>query len=94
MKIFPGSGDLVGGASRYAVGMTSLPKLLILLGVLAVVLGLLWAYQPGLLRTLFGWFGRLPGDIRYQNGNTFVFVPWVSMLLLSVVLSLLARFFR
>ncbi|MDO4244421.1 MAG: DUF2905 domain-containing protein [Deinococcus sp.] len=74
--------------------MTTLPKLLILAGVLAIVLGLLWAYQPGLLRTLFGWFGRLPGDIRYQNGNTFVFVPWVSMLLVSVVLSLLARLFR
>ena len=74
--------------------MAPLPKLLILAGVLAIVLGLLWAYQPGLLRTLFGWFGRLPGDIRYQNGNTFVFVPWVSMLIVSVVLSLLARLLR
>lgn len=81
-----------GGSSLHP--MTTLPKLLILAGVLAIVLGLLWAYQPGLLRTLFGWFGRLPGDIRYQNGNTFVFVPWVSMLLVSVVLSLLARLFR
>ncbi|AAF11638.1 DUF2905 domain-containing protein [Deinococcus radiodurans R1 = ATCC 13939 = DSM 20539] len=79
---------------RRLTGMASLPKLLILAGVFAIVLGLLWAYQPGLLRTLFGWFGRLPGDIRYQNGNTFVFVPWVSMLVLSVVLSLLARLFR
>ena len=74
--------------------MAPLPKLLILAGVLAIVLGLLWAYQPGLLRTLFGWFGRLPGDIRYQNGQTFVFVPWVSMLLVSLVVSVLARFFR
>lgn len=74
--------------------MTTLPKLLILAGVVAIVLGLLWAYQPGLLRTLFGWFGRLPGDIRYQNGQTFVFVPWVSMLLVSLVVSVLARFFR
>ena len=74
--------------------MAPLPKLLILAGVLAIALGLLWAYQPVLLRTLFGWFGRLPGDIRYQNGNTFVFVPWVSMLVVSIVLSLLARLFR
>lgn len=74
--------------------MTTFPKLLILAGILAIVLGVLWAYQPGLLRTLFGWFGRLPGDIRYQNGNTFVFIPWVSMLLVSAVLSLLGRVLR
>lgn len=74
--------------------MTTLPKLLIFAGAAAVLLGLLWLYSPGTLRTLFGWFGRLPGDIRYQSGNTFVFVPWVSMLLLSVVISLLARLFR
>lgn len=74
--------------------MTSLPKLLVLLGVLLIVLGLLWAYSPATLRLLLGWFGRLPGDIRYQQGNTVVFVPWVSMLLLSVLLSILARFFR
>ena len=74
--------------------MTAIPKLVIFLGIALILVGLLWAYSPATMRTLFGWFGRLPGDIRYQNGNTFVFVPWVSMLLLSVVLSLLARFFR
>jgi hypothetical protein len=45
----------------------------------------------------FGWFGRLPGDIRYESGSTRVYVPLVSMLLISVVLSLIAgvarRFF-
>lgn len=74
--------------------MTTLPKLLILAGALAVLIGVLWLYSPGTLRALFGWFGRLPGDIRYQNGNTFVFVPWVSLLLVSAALSLLARLFR
>lgn len=74
--------------------MPTLSKVLILTGVMAVLLGLLLAYSPGTLRTLFGWFGRLPGDIRYQNGSTFVFVPWVSMLVVSGVLSLLLRLLR
>lgn len=34
------------------------------------------------------WFGRLPGDIRYEGRRTRVYAPLVSMLLLSLVLSL------
>jgi len=35
------------------------------------------------------WFGRLPGDIRIEREGARVYIPLVSMLLLSVVLSLL-----
>ena len=34
------------------------------------------------------WFGRLPGDIRYEGRRTRVYAPLASMLLLSLVLSL------
>jgi hypothetical protein len=62
--------------------------LLILLGVGLVLVGLLmWA---GWL----SWFGRLPGDIRWEGERGRVYVPWVSMLLVSVVLSVLAWVFR
>jgi len=40
------------------------------------------------------WFGRLPGDIRYEGANTRVYVPIVSMLLASIVLSVLFYFVR
>ena len=53
-------------------------------GVALVVVGLL-IWSGGL-----SWFGRLPGDIRYERGNTRVYAPITSMLLISVVLSLLA----
>lgn len=60
-------------------------------GVFIVVVGLL-IYAGGLR-----WFGRLPGDIRYESGNVRVYIPIVSMLLVSVALtllfSLLRRFF-
>ncbi|MFZ5892189.1 MAG: DUF2905 domain-containing protein [Myxococcota bacterium] len=62
--------------------------LLVGVGVLIVVVGLLvWS---GAL----GWFGKLPGDIRYESGSTRVYVPWVSMLLVSAVLSLLGFLLR
>ena len=60
----------------------------IVAGVAVVVIGVL-IYSGG-----FSWFGRLPGDIRYENDHLRVYVPLVSMLLLSLVLSLLFYLLR
>jgi hypothetical protein len=57
------------------------------LGAVAVVLGLLVAAGA------FGWFGRLPGDVRVEGERTRVYVPLVSMLLISAVLTLLLNLF-
>jgi hypothetical protein len=67
----------------------SSPGLLVVVaGVVIVIIGLLiWS---GAL----GWFGRLPGDIRYNNGSVRIYVPIVSMLIVSVVVSLLLRLAR
>jgi len=37
----------------------------------------------------FNWFGRLPGDIRYESERVQVYVPLVSMLIVSLALSLI-----
>jgi membrane protein DedA with SNARE-associated domain len=63
----------------------------VILGVVLVIVGaLIWA--GGL-----GWFGRLPGDIRIERDSVHVYVPIVSMIVVSVVLSvvlaLVRRFF-
>lgn len=42
----------------------------------------------------FNWFGRLPGDIRYEGERTQIYVPIVSMLLVSLVLSLIFYLLR
>jgi uncharacterized membrane protein len=48
-------------------------------GIVVVLLGvLIWA--GGL-----SWFGRLPGDIRIERANVRIYIPLVSMLLVSVV---------
>jgi hypothetical protein len=58
------------------------------IGLLVAVIGALaWA---GWL----SWFGRLPGDIRIERGNTTVFIPLTSMLLLSIALSGVAALLR
>jgi len=40
------------------------------------------------------WFGRLPGDIRIERESVHVYIPLVSMLVVSVVLSLLLSLIR
>lgn len=60
-------------------------------GICVIVIGLL-IYSGGL-----NWFGRLPGDIRYDSDRVSFYAPLVSMLLVSLALSLifylLRRFF-
>lgn len=65
-------------------------KVLIGLGIVFIALGLLWKFAPGLL----SWFGKLPGDIRYDKGDVKVFFPITSMLVISFVLSLIIRIIR
>jgi hypothetical protein len=62
--------------------------LIVGLGVVLIVVGLLvWSGA-------FSWFGRLPGDIRYEGSSSRIYVPWVSMLVISVGVSLLAALVR
>jgi len=43
---------------------------------------------------LLAWFGRLPGDVRFEKGGARVYVPLTSMLLVSLALSLFAWVWR
>lgn len=62
--------------------------LIIALGLFAVLFGLLtWMGW-------MSWFGRLPGDIRMEGERTRIYLPLVSMLILSVVLSVVFSLLR
>ena len=52
----------------------------IAIGALIVVGGLL------LLSGSLSWLGRLPGDVRFEGSNFKVYIPIVSMLLVSALL--------
>jgi di/tricarboxylate transporter len=57
--------------------------LLIVVGLGIALIGLL-VWSGGL-----SWFGRLPGDIRIERETVHIYIPLVSMFLVSIVLSLL-----
>ena len=61
---------------------------LVLIGLAVIVIGLL-VWWGG-----FGWFGRLPGDIRIERETVRIYIPLVSMLVISMVLSLLFNLLR
>lgn len=64
-------------------------KLLMGLGLVLVFIGLVVSYAPWLI----SWFGKLPGDIRIEDQQRFVFMPITSMLLVSIILTLLVNLF-
>ena len=73
--------------------MPNIGKILMLLGLGLAALGLIiW-----LLGNKLNWFGNLPGDFRYEGKNVRIYAPFLSMLLLSLLISfvlwLIRRFF-
>jgi hypothetical protein len=72
--------------------MTLAPgPLLVGLGVTLILIGVL-VWSGGMQ-----WFGHLPGDIRIERDSVRIYVPLVSMLVVSaaltLVLNLIRRFF-
>ncbi|HEX7075640.1 MAG TPA: DUF2905 domain-containing protein [Hyphomicrobiaceae bacterium] len=57
-------------------------RLLILAGIVLIAAGIIWlvAERVGL--------GRLPGDIVIERGNVRIYIPLMTMLIISVVLSI------
>jgi hypothetical protein len=56
--------------------------IVIAIGAIIVVGGLL------MLSGGLSWLGRLPGDVRFEGENVKVYIPIVSMLLISALLSI------
>ena len=65
--------------------MESGGKILMIFGIIIFVVGFLLTFSQ---RLPFR-FGRLPGDIAIERGNTNIYFPITSMILLSVVLSII-----
>jgi len=70
------------------VGNKPLGQLIVLLGLILIVVGLV------AMRGWLGWFGHLPGDVRIERPNVRVYLPIVSMLLISILFSVLSYVLR
>ncbi|MGM0874399.1 MAG: DUF2905 domain-containing protein [Bacillota bacterium] len=62
--------------------MTDFPKVLMIIGGLLLIVGFFMQF-----------IGKLPGDIVFKKGNTTVFFPIVTCIVISIVLSLVFSFF-
>ena len=80
------SGNHAHAAKRCYIGLMS--RLLIIAGIVLLALGLLWPWLSKL------GLGRLPGDIVIQREGFSFYVPIVTSILVSIVLSLLFWLFR
>ena len=63
-------------------------KTLIALGVIFLAVGLLWPWLGKLP------IGRLPGDIIIDRPNLKIYFPITTMIVISIIISLVARFFK
>ena len=65
-------------------------KILIVIGLVLVVIGIIWLIFP----SAFSWIGNMPGDIKHTSGNTRVYFPVVTMIIISIVASILLNLFN
>ena len=65
-------------------------KVLIGLGIILILVGIVWLLFPN----AFSWIGNMPGDIKHTSGNTKVYFPVVTMIVVSVVATILLNLFN
>ncbi len=74
------------------MGMKNMAKILILIGLSFIVLGVIVFFATRFNIRIP--FGRLPGDIKIQNGNFSFYFPITTCIIASVVLSLILWIFN
>lgn len=67
--------------------MPEIGKILLIIGGALCLVGVFCLYAPKGVNP-FRWFGHLPGDIYYNNGTTVIWIPLVSMIVVSLVVRL------
>ncbi|HAX98644.1 MAG TPA: DUF2905 domain-containing protein [Candidatus Atribacteria bacterium] len=67
-------------------------KTIIIIGVILIVIGLVMMFLPKLpfLQRL----GRLPGDIIVKKGNITFYFPWVTCIIVSIILTIIFSILR
>ncbi|MBI4038334.1 DUF2905 domain-containing protein [Candidatus Daviesbacteria bacterium] len=66
--------------------MQEVGKIFSLLGIIFLILGMLFNFMPNL--------PKIPGDIYIDKPGIRIYIPWVSSLILSIILTLMFNFFR
>ncbi len=64
-------------------------KLMIMAGIILIIGGVLFMIAPKIPG-----FGKLPGDIFIKKENFTFYFPWVTCILVSIILTLIMRVFN
>jgi len=62
------------------------------MGLWIILIGIFIFFTGAILYTapaLFKWFGNLPGDIKYEGKNIKIYIPLITMLIISILLTIL-----
>ncbi len=73
--------------------MSDLGRWLVIIGVIIIVIGAIF-----MVAGKIPWLGKLPGDIVWRRGDSTLFIPFGTMLLVSialtVILNIIGRFYK
>jgi hypothetical protein len=67
-------------------------RVLIVTGVALLALGLAWPWMSR--QSWWRWIGRLPGDLHYERDGFSVYLPLMTGLVLSILISVLIWLLR
>lgn len=65
-------------------------KYILVAGIIIVFIGIIIYF----FHDYFKWFGRLPGDVRIEKQNVRFYFPWVTMIVISVVITLIINIIK
>jgi len=69
--------------------LPQLGKILVLFGIILLVVGVVLIFVERI-----PFIGKLPGDFIYRKGNFTLYVPIVSMIVISILLTIILNLFR
>ena len=72
--------------------MSQFGKIIVIVGVFLVVIGLLMSYGKNI--PILNKFGHLPGDIIIKKENFTLYFPWVTCLVLSLIMYIILNLLR
>ncbi|MGQ9842169.1 MAG: DUF2905 domain-containing protein [Spirochaetota bacterium] len=61
-------------------------RLLIFFGVVLIIIGILLQVFPKM-------FGKLPGDLVFHKGNVTVYFPFMTMVIISIIFTIVINIF-
>lgn len=76
--------------------VSGLGKILIVCGIALAFLGVVFTFLPKLpeLGGVWGWIGKLPGDVSFKKDHVSFYFPVATCLVISIILTVVFSFLK